>query len=81
MPLSKEQVENAYNRIAPEKTNPSGTSCFKIDFGGYEITMIKNDLMQEGFALVSPDIYEKLHHYFTNLSNNTTHAINQRGDK
>jgi len=50
------------------KIKPSGTSCFKLDTGGYEITVIKNDIMQDGYALVSSDIYEKMYSYFNKLS-------------
>lgn len=46
----------------------SGTNSFKLKFGEYEITIIRNDMLPpDGYAIVSPELYEKLLAHFSKL--------------
>lgn len=59
------EPDNNFSKMIDEL---KATRCFKIEVYGYEITFIKNDMMQGKYAILSPELYEKLHQHFSQIS-------------
>lgn len=55
------------NKLELPKITPSGTSVFKVQVGLVEVTLLKSEIMQEYYAVCSPDLYEMLLNGFSNL--------------
>lgn len=68
--ISFDQIQEAIGKISMPKIQPSGSECFKIDMGAFEITVIKNDIMQDGYAILSPNLFEKLYNHFVTTTPN-----------
>lgn len=70
MELTLKIIEDAVRDLNLDsvfKTRPSGSTSFQIEFGAIKIIVIKSELFQEMYAVLSPELYEKALEYLKKI--------------
>lgn len=67
--LTIDNIESWVKTLKPPTFVPSGSAVFNLDLGrGKLITVIRNDMLAEDVAVLSPKLYEQLYNYFNKLT-------------